>query len=50
MTTLRILAATLALALLAACGADGDPERPETRPAAGVTLGGSVSVGVSGTL
>ena len=31
LTTLRILAATLALALLAACGADGDPRTPGKR-------------------
>jgi predicted small lipoprotein YifL len=34
MTALRMTAAMLALALLAACGADGVPERPEPRPAA----------------
>ncbi|MBF9058907.1 argininosuccinate lyase [Rhodobacterales bacterium HKCCSP123] len=50
MTTLRLIAATLALGLLAACGADGAPERPDPRPAAGVTVSGSVSVGVAGTL
>jgi hypothetical protein len=49
MTTLRLIAATLALALLAACGADGEPERPDPRPTT-VTVGGTVSVGVSGTL
>jgi hypothetical protein len=49
MTPLRLIAAILALGLLAACGADGEPERPEPRPA-GVTIGGTVSVGVSGTL
>ena len=50
MTTLRLIAATLALALLAACGADGAPERPEPRPAAGVTVSGNISMGVASTL
>jgi hypothetical protein len=50
MTTLRMIAATVALGLLAACGADGEPERPEPRPAAGVSIGGTVSVGLAGTL
>ncbi|MHA7887711.1 argininosuccinate lyase [Roseicyclus sp.] len=50
MTTLRVIAATFALGLLAACGADGDPERPEPRPTAGVSVGGTVSVGLAGTL
>ena len=50
MTTLRLIAATLSLGLLAACGADGAPERPEPRPAPGVTLSGTVSMGVAGTL
>jgi hypothetical protein len=44
----RALAAVLALALLTACGADGEPERPEQRP--GVAVTGSVSVGLSGRL
>jgi hypothetical protein len=50
MTTLRLVAAALALGLLAACGVDGAPERPEPRPAPGVTISGTVSVGVAGTL
>ena len=50
-------AAALALALLlAACGADGPPvppseareDLPEAETGVGVTLGGSVSAGVSG--
>jgi predicted outer membrane protein len=49
--TRRSLAASIALVLLlASCGADGAPERPEPRPAAGVSVGGSVSAGLSGTL
>ena len=45
---IRVLAATVALALLASCGADGEPERPEPRPAQGVSVSGSVEIGVSG--
>lgn len=44
----RLLIAMALLAGLAACGADGTPERPEPRP--GVALSGTVSVGVQGTL
>jgi predicted small lipoprotein YifL len=33
MTRYRALAAILVLVALAACGADGVPERPEPRPA-----------------
>lgn len=45
---LRPLAAMLVLAVLAACGADGEPERPEPRPAPGVTVTGTVEFGVAG--
>ena len=40
----------LALLALAACGADGDPERPEARTAPGVTVGvtGTAEIGISG--
>jgi opacity protein-like surface antigen len=42
------LIATLALS---ACGADGEPERPtrDEIPAAGISVTGSVSVGVAGS-
>lgn len=33
MTRLHALAALLALGLLVACGADGEPARPDPRPA-----------------
>jgi hypothetical protein len=45
---MRVLTAVVALALLASCGADGEPERPEPRPSAGVTLSGGVAIGVAG--
>lgn len=35
MTRFRALAATFVFVTLAACGADGVPERPEPRPALG---------------
>ncbi len=35
-----------ALLALAACGADGPPERPGTGP--GITVSGTVEVGVTG--
>ena len=38
--------AILAALVLAACGADGDPEPVP----GGIQVGGSVSIGVSGTL
>lgn len=40
---MRIVAALLALAILAACGADGAPLRPG---ATAVTLGGQATIGV----
>jgi predicted small lipoprotein YifL len=50
MITIRTLAALLAFASLAACGADGAPERPEPRPAQGVTMTGTATVGFAGRL
>lgn len=39
---------------LAACGVDGEPERPQERPQVGVStglsIGGTVSFGIGGTL
>ncbi|MBF9045994.1 argininosuccinate lyase [Rhodobacterales bacterium LSUCC0031] len=35
------------LVMLAACGADGIPERPEPRGANAITLSGEASAGVS---
>lgn len=51
-----LLAAFLALAALAGCGADGPPQppeprpetRPETRPEPGLTVTGRVEIGVTG--
>lgn len=48
---LRILAALGLAALLAACGADGAPTPPSDdadEPSAGITIGGSIGVGVAG--
>lgn len=44
------LAAILALTLLAACGADGPPQRPADTPPPGVTVTGEARIGVSGSL
>jgi predicted small lipoprotein YifL len=44
----RTLAALLALAALTACGVDGEPERPEPRPAQGVTITGTAEMGIAG--
>lgn len=44
----RIFALGL-VALLAACGADGEPERPQKGdPMFGVTLSGTAEMGISG--
>lgn len=45
---IRLIPALLITALLAACGVDGPPTRPEQRPAAGVSLSGNVEIGVTG--
>ncbi len=37
-------------ALLAACGADGAPERPRDAPQPGVSVSGDARIGVVGTL
>jgi hypothetical protein len=44
----RVLAALLVLATLTAGGADGAPERPEPRPAQGVTITGTAEMGIAG--
>lgn len=41
------LAAILAVTLLAACGADGPPERPAATPATGISITGEASLGVT---
>ncbi len=44
------IALTLIMALaLAACGADGEPERPDRAAAPGLSITGSVEVGVTGS-
>jgi predicted small lipoprotein YifL len=41
----------LTLALVAACGADGDPKPPAKKPVeTGVTISGTARMGVSATL
>ena len=44
------LIAIAALAMLAACGVDGEPERPEGAPdlSPGIAISGRVELGVSG--
>jgi len=46
--TFRILAFGAILATLAACGTDGAPERPEPRPETGISVTGTVGVGLRG--
>ncbi len=41
------LAAILAVTLLAACGADGPPERPTDAPPPGISITGEASIGVT---
>jgi hypothetical protein len=41
-------ALVLAFLALAACGADGEPEPPAGAPPAGLTVTGSVEVGITG--
>ena len=45
---LRKTALAAILCALAACGADGEPERPEPRPAPGVTITGTATFGIAG--
>ncbi|PIV75521.1 MAG: argininosuccinate lyase [Rhodobacteraceae bacterium CG17_big_fil_post_rev_8_21_14_2_50_65_11] len=44
----RLIPALMIIALLAACGVEGPPTRPEQRPAAGASLSGNVEIGVTG--
>ena len=44
----RLIPALLATALLAACGVDGSPTHPEPRPTPGVSISGTVEIGVAG--
>ena len=45
---IRICLSLLVTAILAACGADGEPTPPPAKP--GVTVSGQVKVGVGGSL
>ena len=46
---MKTVAALALMALLAACGADGTPERPQKGdPMFGVTLSGTAEMGISG--
>jgi len=47
---LRYFALVTVLCALAACGADGPPERPGAQPAPGIAVSGTVSVGIGGSL
>lgn len=44
----RLIPALLVTALLAACGVDGSPTHPEPRPPPGVSISGTVEIGVAG--
>lgn len=48
MTTIRRLALTGLIAALAACGADGEPERPDPRPVSGISITGTAGIGITG--
>lgn len=43
---IRVASLLMALAMLAACGADGAPTRPEPAPEPGLTVTGSAYVGI----
>lgn len=45
---IRIAAFAFLAFSLSACGADGPPERPEPKPAAGLSVSGTVEIGVTG--
>lgn len=47
---MRLIAAAALLSLLAACGVDGAPQAPGAGPAAGATVTGEISMGVTGSL
>jgi len=45
----RLMPALLVTALLAACGVDGEPTRPEQRPTPGLTVSGTAEFGIAGS-
>ena len=45
---IRLIPALMITALLAACGVDGSPTHPEPRPTSGVSVSGTVEIGVTG--
>jgi len=45
-----VVAILLSAGLLAGCGVDGAPEKPEPKVKTGVTISGTAKVGVTGTL
>lgn len=45
---IRLLTTLGLIALLGACGVDGEPTQPDPRPEPGVTITGTVEVGISG--
>ncbi|MFV1878746.1 argininosuccinate lyase [Nioella sp.] len=44
----RLIPALMITALLTACGVDGSPTHPEPRPTPGVSISGTVEIGVAG--
>lgn len=44
----RLLASLAALALLAACGIDGTPQRPADAPRPGITIAGDAEISIMG--
>ncbi len=44
----RMIMVLAALGTLSACGVDGSPTHPEPRPEPGVSISGTVEIGISG--
>ncbi|WP_306045892.1 argininosuccinate lyase [Nioella sp. MMSF_3534] len=44
----RLIPALIVIALLTACGVDGSPTHPEPRPEPGISISGTVEIGVAG--
>jgi hypothetical protein len=45
----RLIPALVVTALLAACGVDGSPTHPQPRPEPGISISGTVEIGVAGS-